>query len=238
MTYRDDHEALRTYHGHLVQELARLEAKSAELAGVHADRARIAAELSRVRADLDHTTTRRSPIKLDSLRVASPCKESWDKMTGDERVRDCARCEKPVFNLSDMTRAEAEDLLALRGITACVRFYRRADGTVMTQDCPVGAKKQRRSIAIAAGVIATAAAGAGVAAMLDDEPERRVMGDVSMPYDEPIVGITAQPEPHIDVGKVAFDPPPVEIRGGVSPIKDPPHAPPHAPPKKHAKKTR
>jgi hypothetical protein len=235
MTYRDDDAALRTYHGFLVQELSRLEAKTAELAGVQADRDRIAAELSRVRTDLDHTRARRSPVRLESLRVASPCKEPWDKMTGDERVRDCARCEKPVFNLSDMTRAEAEDLLAQRGITACVRFFRRADGTVMTSDCPVGAKKQRRAVAIAAGVLASAAAGAGIAASASGGGGVIVDSIIDVPIHEPVQGGISMyepaPEPRpVEIeGKVAFDPEPVRIEmlGGVG--DDDPTPPPPAP---------
>jgi len=231
MTYRDDHDALRSYHGHLVEELARLEAKASELAGVAADRDRIAAELVRVRADLDHQRARRSPIRLDNLRVASPCKESWAKMTGDDRVRACARCEKQVFNLSQMTRAEAEDLLASRGITACVRFYRRLDGTVMTQDCPVGAKNTRRSIAIAAGVVATTVAGAGLAAMITHETPSRthaLQGAVAIdPNHEPDMGKIAMPNP----------PPPVDhievMQGGIGPAIETPDPPKSTP--KHTK---
>jgi len=231
MTYRDDHDALRSYHGHLVEELARLEAKASELAGVAADRDRIAAELARVRADLDQQRARRSPIRLDNLRVASPCKESWAKMTGDERVRECARCEKQVFNLSQMTRAEAEDLLASRGITACVRFYRRPDGTVMTQGCPVGAKSTRRSIAIAAGLIATAAAGAAVTTMLESDPAPQpIAGTVAMPdYEhEPEMGKMAPPD---------LPPPPVDhlevMQGGIGPAIETPDPPRSTP--KHTK---
>lgn len=230
MTYRDDHDALRSYHGHLVDELARLEAKASELAGVAADRDRIAAELVRVRADLDQQRARRSPIRLDNLRVASPCKESWAKMTGDERVRACARCEKQVFNLSQMTRAEAEDLLATRGITACVRFYRRADGTVMTEDCPVGARGVRRNVAIAAGVIAVTAGSAGLAAMMTHETPSRMplQGAVSIHDVEPEMGKMAMPD---------LPPPPLDhlepIQGGIGPALDVPVSPDPLPKSPH-----
>jgi hypothetical protein len=72
-------------------------------------------------------------------------------MVGDERVRVCNGCEKQVFNLSEMTRAEAEALLATRGIKPCVRFYRRADGTILTADCAPGARRSRRLAVVAAG---------------------------------------------------------------------------------------
>jgi hypothetical protein len=81
---------------------------------------------------------------LDVINVASPCPASWDAMTGDNRVRHCAGCSLNVYNLSDMTRDEAEALVQQREGRLCVRFFRRADGTVITRDCPVGLRWVRR----------------------------------------------------------------------------------------------
>ncbi len=117
---------------------------------------------------------------LSKLRVASPCHERWEEMTGDERVRHCGRCDKDVYDLSAMTAEAAEALLASRGQKLCVRFYRRADGTVMTADCPVGARKKRiRNTVLGVGAAAMSAF-AGVAGL----------GAVSMgePIPEPLMG--------------------------------------------------
>lgn len=73
---------------------------------------------------------------MDDIRVASPCRASWDDMTGDERSRACAHCRKNVYNLSGMTRAEIETLIREKEGRLCVRFYRRADGRLVTADCP------------------------------------------------------------------------------------------------------
>ena len=79
---------------------------------------------------------------VDDLRVARPCFEPWDEMDdveGEEadRVRHCARCDRHVFNVSALSRAEAAAFLRERtGQRTCVRFYRRADDTVVTSDCP------------------------------------------------------------------------------------------------------
>jgi len=82
---------------------------------------------------------------LDQLEVASPCTQSWDAMTGDEKRRFCGECRLHVHNLSAMSRGEAEDLLGNAEGRVCVRFYRRPDGTVLTQDClPVRVKLRRR----------------------------------------------------------------------------------------------
>lgn len=96
----------------------------------------------------DHT----DPLR--DLRIASPCSADWHAMTGDERSRFCAQCKLHVHDLSAMTRDEATALLrnAASG-RVCVRFFRRADGRVLTRDCPVGLRqKLRRAWARAAAL--------------------------------------------------------------------------------------
>lgn len=94
---------------------------------------------------------------LDRIRVASPCPESWAGMRGDDRVRHCDRCNLNVFNLSDMTRDEAEALIAEKlGGRLCVRYYQRTDGTILTRDCPVGVARIRWALARVAFGIAAA----------------------------------------------------------------------------------
>lgn len=75
---------------------------------------------------------------LDQIKIASPCSADWDRMEGDDRVRFCGECKKNVFNLSEMTRRDAEALLKETNGNLCARIYRRTDGTVLTEDCPVG----------------------------------------------------------------------------------------------------
>ena len=84
---------------------------------------------------------------LGSVRVAAPCKASWERMEGDDRVRHCEACEHKVYNLSGMNRAEAEALVLVAEGRLCVRFYRRPDGTMLTQDCPVGVMAIRKRMA-------------------------------------------------------------------------------------------
>lgn len=89
------------------------------------------------------------------MTVASPCKESWEAMSGDARTRFCGRCRLNVYNLSDMTLDEVEDLVRRAEGRLCVRFFRRADGTVLTRDCPVGWRRRLvRRLAAAAGILA------------------------------------------------------------------------------------
>src|SRR5215203_982280 len=88
---------------------------------------------------------------INKLRVAAPCSVSWEAMTGDERARHCDSCQLNVYNISEMTRAEAEDLITGREGRLCIRLYKRADGTVLTKDCPVGLRAYQKRIARFAG---------------------------------------------------------------------------------------
>ena len=130
---------------------------------------------------------------LDTVKVASPCNRSWDEMLGDDRVRFCTSCEKNVFNLSAMSREDAEALLASRSQgELCIRYYQRADGTVMTQDCPVGVAKKRRKLFVLAAAGAGAMAFAAVATQrttcatmgavaANPETQNQVVGDWAGP---------------------------------------------------------
>jgi hypothetical protein len=109
---------------------------------------------------------------LDQIKIASPCSADWEQMKGTDRVRFCGECKKNVFNLSAMTRRDAEALLKQTKGKLCARWYRRADGTVLTEDLPVGlrgkvARERRRvSWAIAAALgFATAAFGQDAAVL-------------------------------------------------------------------------
>ena len=75
---------------------------------------------------------------LNNIRIASPCSANWDEMYGNDRMRHCGQCKLNVYNLSGMTRQEAEALVTYAEGRLCVRFYRRTDGTVITENCPVG----------------------------------------------------------------------------------------------------
>lgn len=101
---------------------------------------------------------------LGRVRIASPCPASWEAMEGDERVRFCRLCDLNVYNLSEMTRGEAEALVARAEGRLCARLYRRADGTVLTKDCPTGLRAARRRVRRAAAAVFAALAGLWTAA--------------------------------------------------------------------------
>jgi hypothetical protein len=80
---------------------------------------------------------------LATVQIKNPCPAAWEQMAGDDRVRFCPQCRLHVYNLSAMSRQEAEDFLQQQEGRVCLRLYRRADGTVLTRDCPAGARAAR-----------------------------------------------------------------------------------------------
>ncbi|MBM4778642.1 MAG: hypothetical protein GQE15_13140 [Archangiaceae bacterium] len=98
------------------------------------------------------------------IKVASPCSEKWESMRGDERRRFCEKCQLHVHDLRSLSEAEATELLRGASGRVCGRVFQRADGTVMTKDCPVGVATRRRRMAMS--VVAVAALFVAVAGVL------------------------------------------------------------------------
>lgn len=92
---------------------------------------------------------------LSQMRLAAPCQQSWDTMSGNEHVRFCATCYKNVYKFSHLDRAQAVQLVTANEGRACVAYYRRADGSVMAEECPVGLRRVQRPFGYArAGLVA------------------------------------------------------------------------------------
>ena len=120
---------------------------------------------------------------LDGVRIAAPCRADWEKMAGDERMRYCGECSLHVYNLSGMTKREAEALIANAEGCLCVRFYRRADGTVLTRNCPVGLRALKQRATRVAGATLSAVLGffAGVGLNLGfGDPAARLLVSVNL----------------------------------------------------------
>ena len=120
----------------------------------------------------------RRPIPLEVIDIARPCPADWDEMRGDDQVRFCKHCSLHVYNLSAMSRAEAERLVSENEGRLCVRLYRRLDGTVITRDCEGGwrlaARRVGRFARTATAVVLTAAlAPLGLARWLDASPTEK-----------------------------------------------------------------
>jgi hypothetical protein len=155
--------------------------------------------------------------RLDHVRVAAPCKADWDQMIGDERVRFCGQCSLNVYNLSSMSRSDAESLIARNEGRLCVRFYRRYDGSIITKDCPVGLRAIRRRVSYVAKAISSSVLGLlaglgvyGAVSSMTPMVSQRTMGVMAAPMEPPvrIVGDLWVPErtPEFTMGKMRVDP--------------------------------
>lgn len=135
---------------------------------------------------------------LNNIKIASPCSADWNEMIGNERRRFCGDCKLNVYNLSGMSHREAENLLLNSEGSLCVRFYRRADGTVLTKDCPVGWKviKQRvsKTASAFASLVFAALSGIGLANYFAKPSEVHMMGTVTPKVEDLKVGEIAVEE--------------------------------------------
>ena len=123
---------------------------------------------------------------LNNVRVAAPCNADWEQMIGNERARFCGQCNLNVYNLSSMTKLEAESFIARNEVRLCVRFYRRADGSIITENCPVGLRAIKRKLSYFAKAISSAVlaflAGVGIYQGLSSVAQiapRRTMGVIA-----------------------------------------------------------
>jgi hypothetical protein len=163
MAYRDEKEALSARARELEAARTHL-AESQQVLGDEA--AKLQHEADQIARRLSAFAESEGAGILGRIDVASPCSAKWSEMVGEgERERFCLSCDKQVFNISAMARAEAEAFLGSRvaGDPACIRFYRRADGTILTGDCPTGVRRRRLRVLGAVALGGSALIGAGAA---------------------------------------------------------------------------
>ncbi len=163
---------------------------------------------------------------VDNLRIATPCDAAWADMTGDEQSRFCGHCEKNVY---DLTTMEPDDIVSLIEATEgkfCGRLYKRTDGTVMTEDCPVGLarvlkKAKRRTYQAAAFALTLIGSAASLA----------LYGTIDCVQVKPVqawidtIETNTPPEPPAVLGKIAMPPEPVLELGELEPVEPPAEVP-------------
>ncbi len=146
-----------------------------------------------------------SSSPLDNISVATPCRASWENMQGSDKARFCQTCRKNVYNLSTMSRAEAEALIQEKEGRLCVRFYQRDDGTVLTADCPVGLGALRRRLwgGLAAGFAACVAFGLALLG-IGGTASRHSSGLQNFPPVKTILNWINPPPPPVRVGRAVI----------------------------------
>jgi len=136
-------------------------------------------------------------------------------MVGDERARLCLQCQKHVYNFSAMTEAEIAQVVREKEGRLCARFYRRADGTMLTADCPLAAGRfwrQVRTRLFASAALFAVAAGAAVASGSSESQTVRApqMNKLSLLWDDAKAQVKSwfgiKPQPIM--GDICVMPPP------------------------------
>lgn len=162
---------------------------------------------------------------LANVKVASPCSARWGHMAGDDRARFCGQCQKHVYNLSNLTADEATALIREREGRLCARFYQRADGTVLTSDCPVGAgqvwARFRRLLGAAAALMLLGMTVPLIARSSNHDEPPRARAKVYRAWDDAIVTIKTwlghPPARTMIMGDICVVPPPATPPASVPP---------------------
>ena len=151
-------------------------------------------------------------LSLDVIDVAEPCSQPWDRMSGDDRVRYCDGCRKHVYNLSAMTRTEAERVVCDAAGSLCVRFARSETGGVRTLEyqAPAGPKRGWRFWTAVSTCAASVVAGVHGYFLAPDAP---VPPAALVVVGKPVTRVT--PQPAMVLGLLAMPPAP-------APAADPP----------------
>ena len=152
---------------------------------------------------------------LDNIKIASPCSANWNEMYGNDRMRHCGDCKLNVYNLSGMSREDAENLVMNAEGRLCVRFFRRPDGTIITENCPVGwAKVKARAKVYVTAAFSLVMAMLGSLFIVSLFSRKTVPAQVGVLVAKPTP--TPTPEIHMKMGAVALNTN-TEIKGGVAP---------------------
>ena len=183
-TLREDSPYRSTDLKALREQLEQARSARGERARLRIEEATLMRRAEQVRLALSENGIRKITLPLlEHVVIAAPCDENWANMAGDDDVRFCSKCAKNVFNLSMMSQKEAEAVLrAGNDGELCLRFYRRSDGTVLTDDCPVAARRMRfwrRAKTIAAGGLIAAALGLTFAKFLGPQVRKAGTGGSS-----------------------------------------------------------
>ena len=136
-------------------------------------------------------------IPLEVIQIAEPCPADWERMQGDDRSRYCLHCKKHVFDLSEMTRDEAERLVCEAAGSLCARFARDEHGTVITLDYAPAKPRRKWPIWVLTGLAALVAGALGLYAEERAKFMRRTptMGVMCLPSPTPGGGRGISPSP-------------------------------------------
>lgn len=99
--------------------------------------------------------------------IQAPCPMRWDDLDASEAgnfqtrspdaacdtKRFCHECKLNVYNISNMTEAEAAALLRQKDKRTCIFISVAPDGTIITDNCPRVLRRVRNKVAFCAAVL-------------------------------------------------------------------------------------
>ena len=112
-------------------------------------------------------------------------------------------------------KVEAEELIRQKEGHLCMRFYQRADGTVMTADCPIGLRAWRRRVRT---MVALAATLLLLAFGLSAQPQSTRRTDFRLTRMQPLRALLDWIDPPCIMGTPAPPPSPRIAPNGQQPI--------------------
>lgn len=116
-------------------------------------------------------------MKTKQLHIEEPCHQDWAQMRGDERRRFCEQCDKHVHNLSAMTKAQAQALLA-RDPELCVIYQYDEHEELVFEPEPTRVQLQLQG---ARKLLATAALAVPMLLAACDEPPSQALPVATSP---------------------------------------------------------
>ena len=158
--------------------------------------------------------------------VPVPCPEDWDRLSPEERGHFCATCQTKVWDISSMTKAEADTLVREQAGDLCVSYRERADGSVIYKPEPVvPAQRLLRRLPAAAGLSLMLAACTPTSGEKDAGPseDKPAAAEPAAPTPE------AQPEPKPEADA------PTEAKPEAEATPEDPPAPAELPPERMVK---
>lgn len=176
---------------------------------------------------------------MQQAQIAAPCSVSWDDMQGDDKTRFCGECKLNVLNAASMSDREVEAALSKSadGGLVCMQIYRRADGTFLTENCPVGLRRVRDrlrraaawfagalSLLVSAGVSAAPSKGNDVSSKKKDVWHSTIKGDCATQSNGVSQDGTGGPAPAVKpirlAGRVAMPPNDKAVEVGKKALRD------------------
>ena len=140
------------------------------------------------------------------LQIKTPCPKTWDQLSGGEAKRFCSECSLHVHNAAQLTRVEAQELVAKASERVCMRMQLDESGAPLFRDTPtrerpkltLAGRTTRWALATAAGLLAACHRSESVNSPVDSGPNAgsaqttTKMGKVAAPE---VMGDFTTPQP-------------------------------------------